>query len=253
VIELAYMIREDWAQHGTAMVQQSAVIRSWVGAEPYYVAVTDVKKFNDGDRGADVEAAEHIAPGKTERIVFGIGELARFGRENQNIDHPVIALHPFEQRDLETIRRTIETASVSKLFILVWSRHDIVHTWLDGYGALNLHTRALAHTNDPLLLAAAKMIKNEDYNGLSSGHGKDVVVQLVRAFADEGYPVEPDPWLRAYFAAGGSIRHAESLERLIKEMRAGRKHRVKKHYRQDITDVLRAQLARETDVTSDPS
>lgn len=149
--------------------------------------------------------------------------------------------------------RGVETASVSKLFVLVWSRHDIVHTWLDGYGALNLHTRAPAHTNDPLLLAAAKMIKNEDYNGLSSGHGKDVVVQLVRAFADEGYPVEPDPWLRAYFAVGGSIRHAESVARLVKEMKAGRKHRVKQHYREDIVDVLRAQLVKETDAASEQS
>jgi len=51
--DLAYMVREDWAQHGTAMVQQSAVIRNWIGEPPYLFAVTDVKKFTHDDRGAD--------------------------------------------------------------------------------------------------------------------------------------------------------------------------------------------------------
>lgn len=84
----------------------------------------------------------------------------------------------------------------------------MIHTWLHGLRALNLHTQESAPANDPLLLAAAKMIKNEECNGLSSGHGKDAIMQLVRAFAAQGYPVEPDPWLRAYFAVGGSFRHA---------------------------------------------
>jgi len=90
------MIREDWGQHGTAMVPQSAVIRNWIGAAPYLFAVTDAKKFNHDDRGADVEAAEYIAPDKSERIVFDISELARLGREDKVIDHAVVVLHPFE-------------------------------------------------------------------------------------------------------------------------------------------------------------
>ena len=70
--KLAYMVREDWGQHGTAMVPQSAGIREWIGETPYLFAVTDVKKFNHVDRGADVEAAEYIAPSKADRIVFNI-------------------------------------------------------------------------------------------------------------------------------------------------------------------------------------
>jgi|SRR6218665_287550 len=118
----------------------------------------------------------------------------------------------------------------------------MVHTWLDGLGALNLHTQESAPANDPLLLAAAKMIKNEDYNGLSLGRGKDAVVQLVRGFAAEGYPVEPEPWLRAYFAGGGSFRHAESVEKLVKEMKAGTKHRVTQRHRENIVEILRERL-----------
>jgi hypothetical protein len=33
--ELGYMVREDWAQHGTTMIPQSAVIRDWLGDPPY--------------------------------------------------------------------------------------------------------------------------------------------------------------------------------------------------------------------------
>lgn len=233
------------------MAPQSAVIRDWVSPAPYLFAVTDAKKFNHDDRSADVEAAEYIAPDKSERVVFDISELARLGREDKALENAVVVLHPFEQRELETIRRAVETDSVGKLFVLIWSRYDMVRTWLDGLGALNLHTQESAPANDPLLLAAAKMIKNEDYNGLSSGRGKDAIVQLVRAFAAEGYAVEPDPWLRAYFAVGGSFRHADSVEKLVKEVKAGTKHRVTQRYRENIVEILRKQPAEETDVTTE--
>ncbi|VXB67187.1 hypothetical protein [Frigoribacterium sp. 9N] len=241
--DLAYMVREDWAQHGTAMVPQSAIIRDWLGDPPYLFAVTDVKKFDHDDRGADVEAAEYIAPSKADRIVFNISELSRLEREDKVIDQAVVVLHPFEQRELETIRRAVEAESVGKVFVLIWSRYDMVRTWLDGLGAVDLHTHTTCPASDPLLLAAAEMIQNEDYNGLSSGRGKDAVVQLVRAFAAEGYLVEPEPWLRAYFAVGGSFHHAESIQKLIKEMMAGTRHRVKPRYRDNIVEIMREQLA----------
>jgi hypothetical protein len=50
---------------------------------------------------------------------------------------------------------------------------------------------------------------NEQYNGLSSGRGKDVVVQLLRAFSNSGYPLDEGAWLRAFFAAGGTFPHAD--------------------------------------------
>lgn len=237
------MVREDWGQHGTAMIPQSAVIRGWIGDPPYLFAVTDVKKFNHDDRGADVEAAEFIAPEKADWIVFDIRELGSLEREDKVIDHAVVVLHPYEQRELETIRRAVEADSIGRLFVLIWSRYDMVRTWLDGLGALNLHTGKSVPPSDPLLLAAAEMIQNEDYNGLSSGRGKDAVVQLVRAFASEGHPVDPDVWLRAYFAVGGSFHHAESIEKLVKEMKAGTRHRVKPRYRDNIVEIMRGQLA----------
>ena len=244
--ELAYMVREDWGQDGTAMVPQSALIRDWIGDAPYLFAVTDTKKFNHDDRGADVEAAEFIAPNKADRVVFDIGELASIERDNA-----VVVLHPFERRELETVRRAVEADSLGKLFVLIWSPYDMVHTWLDGLGALNLHTNESASASDLLLLSAAEMIKDHDYNGLSSGHGKDAIVQLVRAFAAEGYPVDPEIWLRAYFAVGGSFRHAESVEKLVKEMKAGAKHRVTQRYRENIVQILRERLAEKADVEVD--
>ncbi|RKN69098.1 hypothetical protein D7252_16980 [Microbacterium sp. CGR2] len=151
-------------------------------------------------------------------------------------------LHPFEQRELETVRRAVEADSVGKLFVLIWSRYDMVRIWLDALGATNLHAGGSVAPADSLMLAAAEMIWNEDYNGLSSGRGKDAVVQLVRAFSAEGYLVEPAPWLRAYFTVGGSFRHAESIEKLVKEMKAGTRHRVKPRYRDNIVEIIREQV-----------
>lgn len=127
--------------------------------------------------------------------------------------------------------------SVTRLFVLVWSPRDIVRAWLDGLGAIDLHTRDAAPAPDAFMFDAAKMIVRQEYNGLSSGHGKDTVVQLVRSFADNGYPVDVDAWVPAYFAAGGSFSHAESLKKLVKETQSGTRHRVKRRYRDDIFDI----------------
>ncbi len=48
------------------MIPQSAVILAWAGDPPNLFAVTAVKKCNCEDRGAEVKAAEFIAPEKTD-------------------------------------------------------------------------------------------------------------------------------------------------------------------------------------------
>ena len=237
--DLAYMVREDWAQHGTAMVPSSSLIRDWLGDGPPLFAVTEVKKFNDKNRNADLEAAEYIALAGTKLHVVNIADLARLTEHESASDVAVVALHPYEQRDCETLRRVIGSASLGRVFVLIWSPQDIIRTWLDAHSAVDLHTGESLPAPDPLQVAAAEMMVSEEYNGLSSGRGKDVVVQLMRAFASSGYPLD-ESWLRAFFAAGGSFRHAESVAKFISEMKSGVKHRVKPTFRTDILDVLRA-------------
>jgi hypothetical protein len=235
------MVREDWGQHGTAMVPQSAVIREWVGEAPYLFAVADAAKFKT-DREADLEAAEFIEPDASSRKVFSIGELASLSRQDKVIDHAIVVLHPYKESDLEALASAVEHESLNRVFVLIWAPTEIERTWLDGRGALNLHTGKALDAPDPLLVAAAESMVDEEYNGLSSGRGKDAVVQLVRAFALEGYPLDVDMWLRAHFAAGGTFRHAESMAKLIGEMSAGTQHRVQKRYVDNIVEVLRERV-----------
>ena len=241
--ELSYMTREDWGQNGTATKPQSALIRKWLGRPPILLAVTDVKKFNANDRDADYEAAGFIDPSFDPRKTINISDLPRLGREGQRLDRAVVLLHPFDQSDLEALSTAVRSAAFSRMFVLVWSPRDNVRAWLDGLGAMNLHTGEALPQPDPLLLAAAESMIEEEYNGLSSGRGKDAVVQLVRALSAEGYPVEVDAWLRAYFAAGGSFRHAESIAKLVGEIKAGKQHRVQKRYVDNIADVHRSRIA----------
>jgi len=236
--ELAYMVRENWGQDGTAMVPQSTIIRDWLGESPYLFAVVDTKEFTPDERGVDFEAAKFIAPDPTTRKAFNIAELATLIRNNEVINHPVMVLHPRDQRSLETIREAVESKSVSRLCVLVWSPHDIVRTWLDARGALNLHTGKAMTGPHPLMIEASKMMIGHQYNGLSSGQGKDAVIQLLRAFTAEGYPLDADAWLRAYFAAGGEFHHADSIEKFVKEMKAGTKHRVKQSYVDNIFEII---------------
>lgn len=237
--ELAYMVRADWGQQGTGMTAQSVVIRDWLGPGPYVFAVSDAGAFGVDDHDADAEAAGYLDADAVNRSVLSTRRLPRFSTSADVTLQTVVVLHPFEESDLEAIRKVADANSLRKLFILVWSGDDIVRTWLDGMGALNLHTRKTAGVEDSLLLAAAGMIKSEDYNGLSSGKGKDAVVQLVRAFAVEGYPVDPTFWLRAYFAVGGGFKHAPALQKIVQEMATGIRHRVKPRYRDNIVAILR--------------
>jgi hypothetical protein len=64
--ELAYMVREDWAQRGTAMRQQSAVVRDWLGHPPYVFATADRKKY-ESDNGADREFVTYVAHAASDR------------------------------------------------------------------------------------------------------------------------------------------------------------------------------------------
>lgn len=237
--ELAYMVREDWGQHGTAMVPQSEVIRNWVGDAPYLFAVTDVKKFNRDGRSADLEAAQFIAPDTATRKVFNLADLHQLADGDRVLGHAIIVLHPYERADLTALQEAVTAGRVRRVFVLIWSPREVIRTWLDAHGALNLHTQKTLPAPDMFMLAAAKMMIDEQYNGLSSGRGKDAVVQLVRAFTANGYPLDADAWLRAYFAAGGDFRHAESIEKLVKEMMAGVKHRVKRRYVDNILDIIK--------------
>jgi hypothetical protein len=240
--ELAYMVREDWAQHGTTMVPQSAVIREWIGESPYLFAVADAKKFQT-DRAADLEAAEFIAPDASTRKVFSIAELGSLARQDKVLDHAIVILHPDEQQDLDALAEAVKHDALGKVFVMIWSPYDVVHNWLDGLGALNLHTGEPLPAPDPVMVEAGRSMVSEQYNGLSSGHGKDAVVQLVRAFTAAGYPLDVDAWLRAYFAAGGTFRHGGSIAKLVGEMKKGVQHRVKTRYVSDIIEVLRDRAA----------
>ncbi|MEU4244219.1 hypothetical protein [Actinoplanes sp. NPDC026619] len=240
--DLAYMVREDWAQHGTAMVSSSARIRDWLGDEPVVFAVTDKRKFN-GAHSADLEAAEYIVEGRARHDVVDIAALTRLADDDRMVKIAVVVLHPFDQQDCEALSEMIGSQAAGRVFVLIWSPRDIIRAWLDGHGAVDLHTGVPLPAPDPLQVAAGKLMVDEQYNGLSSGRGKDAVVQLLRAFTGSGYPLDGDAWLRAFFAAGGAFRHADSVVRFVKEMKAGTKHRVTPRFRVDILDVLRERVA----------
>lgn len=236
--ELAYMVREDWAQRGTAMRQQSAVIRKWLGDPPYVFATADRKKYQQTN-SADRSFVTYIAPATTEQRVIDLSALRELRRPDKSLTRSLVVLYPHKEQDCDLLREVVEVSSVPSLFVIIWSPRDIIRNWLDGLGAVNLHTGAALEAPDAVQLEAARCWVDEQYNGLASGNGKAAVVQLLRAFTSAGYPLDADIWLRAYFAAGGKFRHATTVAKLITEMKAGTQHRITARYRTDILSVLR--------------
>jgi hypothetical protein len=78
----------------------------------------------------------------------------------------------------------------------LWSPTEIVRFWLDGIGAVNLSTGKAGAVVDAVQLEAAKCMVNEQYNGLSTGNGKAAVIQLLRTFTNDGYPLDNRQWLQ---------------------------------------------------------
>jgi hypothetical protein len=205
--------------------------------------VKDVRDFSPGARrDADFETATFITPKSASRKVLAIQELGRPERDRM-AKRAVVVLHPFEEADVEGLAQAVKGGTLERLFVMIWSPRDTVRTWLDGLGAINLHRGEPLEAPDPLMVEAARSMVGEEYNGLGQGNGKNAVVQLVRAFAAEGYLVEVDPWLRTYFAAGGTFRHAEEVAKLVRKMKAGTKHRVSPRYRDNIVEILRERIA----------
>lgn len=236
--ELAYIVREDWAQRGTAMPRQSAVIREWLGDPPYVFATADRKKY-EGHSSADREFIHYVAPTTAEQRVIDLSALGELRRTGKTLSHSLVVLHPYREQDRELLREIVAAGSVGRMFIVIWSPRDLVRTWLDGIGAVDLHAGAALGAPDAVQLEAARCWVDEQYNGLSSGNGKAVVVQLLRVFTSAGYPLDANTWLRAFFAAGGKFRHAAAVAKFITEMQNGTQHRIKDRYVPDILDVLR--------------
>lgn len=235
--ELAYMTREAWAQEATAMVAQSAVIREWLGGPPYVFAVSDPKRLQKPN-SADMEFVNYVAVEKGSQRIVGIAELRKLTQESRRFNGTLTVLHPYDQDDCELLREIVASDRVERLLVIVWSPMDMVRIWLEGRGARNLDTGSFPEAPDVVQLEAARCMVSEQYNGLSTGNGKAAVVQLIRACTDAGYPLDSDAWLRAFFAAGGEFRHAESISKLVSEMKKGTKHRVQQRYRPEILSIL---------------
>ncbi|TJY66141.1 hypothetical protein E4J89_17855 [Arthrobacter sp. CAU 1506] len=240
--ELAYMTREAWAQGGTLMVPQSAVIRDWLGEPPYVFAASDIRRLREPN-SADMEFIDYVAFEKVPRQILGISELRQLAQQSKRFNGAVTVLHPYEQDDCELLRKLVTNDEIERLFVVIWSPSDMVRNWLDGMCARNLDTGSVHDAPDSVQLEAAKCMVDEQYNGLSTGNGKAAVVQLIRAFAEGGYLLEKEPWLKAFFAAGGEFRHAESISKLISEMKKGTRHRVQQRYRLEILSILQGRAS----------
>lgn len=240
--EIAFMLREDWAQLGTEMQRSSDAIRAWIGASSPVWVVGEPDKFDDHLHSADRETAVYIDGSKSPSPVVGFDRIADIVSRPEAPRLALVALHPFEDRDCEALRAMFHDGRVGKIYVQIWARSDMVRHWLEGVGARDLHNRGSTPAPDPLQVAACELMVNQEYNGLSSGIGKATVIQLLRSFAVEGHHPDADEWLRAYFAAGGSFRHAETVKRFVQEVRSGRQHRVANRFKSAIVSILREQI-----------
>lgn len=237
--EIAYMVREDWAHNGT-MADTSANIRQWLGDPPFHFFAPDLRKHH-AENDADQEFVAYVTPDPETSRVFDLSELSDRRLGDEAVPASTV-IHPFTNRECERLHQIVEAGVVGRLFVIVWAPTDRVRIMLDALGAEDLHTGERTSPSDALQRLAAQLMVDEQYNGLSSGRGKDAVIQLLRVFRDDGYPLDERRWLHALYAEGATFASGEAVSKFIREMNAGTRHRVSQRFTPDIIDLLRAEL-----------
>jgi len=233
--DIAYMIREDWADNATGMARNSERIREWLGSDRYALVVQDVTKYSPRDFTR--ETADYIGAVNQRVGPVSIGDLDRTWRSERPLITAIV-IHPRVSDDLEVLRSAVEKGTIGRLFVMVCSPTDVVRIWLESQGAVDLMSGATWPAPDSAMVEAALMMVNEEYDGLSSGHGKDIVIGLLRDFRIAGYPSDEGTWARAFLAAGGTFRGLDSVRRFAVEVEQGRNHRVTIRHRHGIVDML---------------
>lgn len=241
--EIAYMVREDWGQHGTTIVPNSKRIRDWLGSPPYAFAVESDSKGKPKPREADTEMISYLAPAQAEAVLATFYELRRFQRDGHQMSQAAVLLHPYKEPECDLLREIAVSGAFDRIFVQIWAPSDRPRIVLDSLGALNLHTGEPAAAIDPVLVEAAKLMVQEEYNTLGTGRGKEITVQLLRLLSAEGYPLDKVVWQQAYFAAGGQARHAETLAKYVTEMNNGVRHRVKQQKGDYLLKLVRERAA----------
>ncbi|WP_152650175.1 hypothetical protein [Demequina aestuarii] len=230
------MIREDWAQQGTGMERNSASIRKWLGNDRFALFVLAARAYLK-DRPADREAAGFIGASAQRVGPANFSDLVA-ARDTPLRGLTAVALHPYRDEDVDALRTSVANGTLGRLFVMVWAPHEVARMWLEAVGAVNLYTGSRHEAPDDVMVEAARVMVSEEYNGLESGHGKDAVVGLMRAFRAKGYPSDEKSWARAFLVAGGSLRSLESVRKFAAEIEGGTRHRVEPRFREGIVDIL---------------
>ncbi|MBT9276133.1 hypothetical protein KMZ32_18830 [Phycicoccus sp. MAQZ13P-2] len=105
--EIAYMVREDWAQRGTAMRESSDRVRSWLGAARPAWVVGKPEKFDDKLRSADRETSVYISGERAPRPVIDFSQLEKISSHAHAPQIAAVALHPYEEEDCEALRTVV--------------------------------------------------------------------------------------------------------------------------------------------------
>lgn len=237
--DTAFMTYSAWATSGDGIVANSEKIRNWIGPTGAYVFCAEKKAHFTSDGRVEKELRRALLPVGTKAFEITYPALSTI--DKTQLDAALIVLIPHGEKEVDWLRRALDTEVFTKVFVVLWRDKELAIHHLRGVGATDLESDS-SMTPDPIYIEAARLMVNEEYNGLESGNGKDTVIGLIRVLRDSGYPVDKDSWLAAYFAAGGQARHAEAVEKFIDEMQRGTKHRVRERFRPGILDLLQERV-----------
>lgn len=241
--DLSYMIRSDWANFGIGIESNNQLVADRFDHKKVIVAVYNLEKFNSGEDDAACDVLEGVADcGLFVQDIVGTDHLMRSVERTNDSSHSILVVHPGGNDQYEAIRRMYDSGITSQVHVMTWYDHDSLRYWLDSQQALNVARGTTSKIADKLRLAATRKMVEHQYNLLSTGRGKDAVIQLLRACRQEGDELDESTWLRAFFEAGGNFREADTISRFVREIKSGKKHQTKPRYKSNILEILKNEI-----------
>ncbi|QDW62327.1 hypothetical protein [Oerskovia sp. KBS0722] len=213
--QIGYLHRTDWVADRAATMSNLA---AWLGPKAAIAVPFDPALLEEN--GADLEVVDEIRALFPQVPVASLEQIARY-------DLPAVAVvHPMRTEPL--LLRT-GGLPAGKLAVVLWRPDEPIAHW-----AVEMSVIDLAHPKqvpapvagfDVLVEGVRTIKRREGHNGISSGRGRNLSVQVLQHLQRAGYPIRPALVERAGFRAGMGVDAIEHLGGYARQLIAGHNFR----------------------------
>lgn len=213
--QIGYLHRTDWVADRVATMNNLA---AWLGPKAAIVVPFDPALLKEN--GADLEVVDEIRALLPQAPVASLEQIARY-------DLPaVVVVHPMRT---EPLLLRAGGLPADKLAVVLWRPDEPIARWAVEMSVIDLahpeHLPSPVAGFDVLVEGVRTIKRREGHNGISSGRGRNLSVQVLQHLHKAGYPIRPALVEQAGFRAGMRVDAIEHLGGYARQLIGGHNFR----------------------------